>query len=81
MAFDPVQPALTGGLITALYYVVRIIEARVKRLKPGTVEYMEEQFRRINEKIDGLAASNAHRKREISDLEWKVKRLESTSDS
>lgn len=86
------QPAVTAGLFGVLTLILRIIERRMKRITPGTVEHMAENFKKlharldtslgeVNEKIDGLASSNRHRRAEIKDLTWKIERLTQRMDT
>lgn len=75
MAFDPVEPSWIAGLVTGLFYVLRMIDRRAKRLTPGTVEYLTERLNNVNEGIAELKASNRHRREEIAELSYKLRKL------
>jgi hypothetical protein len=75
MAFDPVAPSWTAGVVAGLFYVLRLLDRRAKRLSPGTVEYLTEQLNKVNEGIESLKASNRHRRAEIEELGYQIRQI------
>lgn len=80
--FDPVQPSWTAGLLALLYAVTRIVERRAKRLTPGGVQELRERAEAAHERLDvidqrleSLVRSNNHRKAELAEISYNLKRL------
>jgi len=79
MTFDPAEESLTSIALGVLFYVVRLLDRRAKRLTPGTVEYLTDQLRVANEGIASLKISSSeqfarmqqsidHRREECAEL-------------
>lgn len=85
VAFDPTEPTINGLLFAALSVVLRLLDNKAKRLRPDTVEYMEEQFGKLNGKIDSLVTADRWRKHDIEELGFQIRdqgrRIDALSDA